>query len=129
MELTQAEALRAYAKMMNTLSVAPLEPLLADNFTYESQWVFSALNSKKEFLNYIKPKLQAIKGAGATAFAAMGMVHACGEYQPCVVMAQNSKSSLVGIVLARVVNNKLSRLDLCAVPPPESAERSGEYPA
>lgn len=127
MDLTQSEALHAYAKMMNTLSVAPLEPLLADDFTYESQWVFSALESKKAFLDYIKPKLQAIK-AGTKAFAEMGMVHAYGEHQPCVVLAQNSRSNLVGSVLARVVNNKLSRLDLCAVPRPESAERSGEYP-
>ena len=46
MELTQAEALRAYAKMMNTLDVSALEPLLADNFTYESQAVFTPLDSK-----------------------------------------------------------------------------------
>ena len=40
MELTQTDALRAYAKMMNTLRTEPLESLLAEDFTYESQTVF-----------------------------------------------------------------------------------------
>ena len=118
MELTQAEALRAYAKMMNTLDVSALEPLLADNFTYESQAVFTPLDSKQSFLDYIRPKLVTIKNAGATVFAEMGMVAAYGQRQPCV-----------GLVLARIAGGKLSRLDLCIVPQPQSAERSGEYPA
>ena len=128
MDLTKSEALRAYAKMMNTLSVTPLEPLLADNFTYESQTVFSALESKQAFLDYIRPKLETIQKAGATVFAEMGMVSAYGKHQPCVVLAQNTKDNLVGLVLASVSDSKLSRLDLCIVPPPQSAERSGEYP-
>ena len=128
MKLTQTEALRAYAKMMNTLNVSPLEPLLAENFTYESQMVFSALESKQEFLDYIQPKLQTIKSSGATVFAEMGTVDAYGQSLPCVVLAQNNKENLVGLVLARVLAGKLSRLDLCIVPPPQSAERSGEYP-
>ena len=51
MELTQTEALRAYAKMMNTLDVSALEPLLADNFTYESHAVFTPLDSQQSFLD------------------------------------------------------------------------------
>ncbi len=128
MELTQYEGLRAYAKMMNTLSIAPLEPLLADNFTYESQTVFSALESKQAFLDYIRLKLKTIQKTGATVFAELGTVSAYGKHQPCVVLAQNTQDHLVGLILARVSGNKLIRLDLCIVPPPQSAERSGEYP-
>lgn len=40
MSLTAEGALRAYATMMNTLDVSGLEPLLADDFHYASQWVF-----------------------------------------------------------------------------------------
>ena len=36
MPLTEEFALRAYARMMNTLNVDCLEPLLAEHFTYES---------------------------------------------------------------------------------------------
>ncbi len=101
MELTQAEALRAYAKMMNTLDVSALEPLLADNFTYESQAVFTPLDSKQSFLDYIRPKLVTIKNAGATVFAEMGMVAAYGQHQPCVVLAQTAETtSLVSSLLA-----------------------------
>jgi hypothetical protein len=35
--LSLHSALRAYARMMNTLCVDPLEPLLAAKFHYESQ--------------------------------------------------------------------------------------------
>ena len=43
MELTEAIALRAYASMMNTLNPDYLEPLLAEDFVYESQQVFRGI--------------------------------------------------------------------------------------
>ena len=128
MELTEVVALRAYAKMMNTLSAAPLEPLLADDFTYESQMVFQALESKQAFLEYIIPKLQTIHRSNATVYAEMGTVAAYGKNQPCVILAQNEKANLVALVLAKTQGSKLIRLDLCIVPPPQAAERNGEYP-
>jgi hypothetical protein len=127
-ELTEVDALRAYAKMMNTLSVEPLESLLADDFAYESQTVFQALESKQAFLEYIIPKLQTIRRLNATVYAEMGAVDAYGKYQPCVILAQNDKANLVALVLAKTHGSKLRRLDLCIVPPPQAAERSGEYP-
>lgn len=129
MELTQLEALRAYARALNTLTSDPLEPLLADNFVYESQNVLSALESKSEFLEYFRPKLETIAKSGSTAFAEMGTVSAYGKRQPCVVLAQGSKENLVGLAFAKISSGMLSRLDLCIVPPPQAAERTGEYPA
>lgn len=128
MKLTEFTALQAYARMMNTMSTESLEPLLAEDFVYESQNVFQALESKQEFLDYMVPKLKTIARAKATVYAEMGTVAAYGREQPCVILAQNEKNNLVGIVLAKVAGNKLKRLDLCVVPPPEAAERSGEYP-
>ena len=128
MALTKLEALRAYAMMINTLRVKSLEPLLADDFNYASQFVFEELTSKQAFLEYMRPKLETVANSRATVFAEMGTVSAYGKRQPCVVLAQNDKENLVGLVLARVTNDKLARLDLCIVPPPQSAERSGEYP-
>jgi hypothetical protein len=114
--------------MLNTLDPGLIEPILADDFAYESQMLLSALESKEEFLDYIQPKLETIRNSGTTVFAEMGTVFAYGKHQPCVVLAQNEKTNLVGLVLARVNGNKLTRLDLCIVPPPHSAERSGDYP-
>ncbi|MBU1647767.1 MAG: hypothetical protein KKF37_00240 [Proteobacteria bacterium] len=128
MPLTEKAALRAYAKMMNTLNTKHLEPLLADDFTYESQHVFQPLESKKAFLDYIRPKLITIQQAKATFFAEMGTVAAYGKNQSCVILAQNDKANLVGLVLAKVEGELLKRIDLCIVPAPQSAERSGEYP-
>lgn len=129
MPLTEEVALRAYARMMNTLDADCLAPLLDDEFVYESQRVFQALESKQAFLDYIRSKLETIQRAKANVFAEMGTVVAYrGKEQPCVIVAQHDKANLVGIVLAEVDGNKLKRLDLCIVPPPQEAERSGEYP-
>lgn len=126
--LTEEAALRAYAKMMNTLNAEYFAPLLADDFTYESQQVFQPLESKQAFLNYIYPKLKTIQQAGATVFAEMGTIVAYGKSQHCVILAQNEKSNLVGLVLAKTDGTFLKRLDLCIVPTPQAANRSGEYP-
>ena len=128
MKLTEFTALQAYARMMNTMNTELFEPLLAEDFVYESQNVFQALESKQEFLDYMVPKLKTIARAKATVYAEMGTVAAYGREQPCVILAQNEKNNLVGIVLAKVAGNKLKRIDLCVVPPAEAAERSGEYP-
>lgn len=128
MPLTEEVALHAYAKMMNTLDAEVLEPLLPDDFTFESQNVFQALESKQAFLDYMRQKLETVRKAKATVFAEMGTVAAYGRTQPCVVLAQNTKTNLVAFVLAAVDGEHLKRLDLCVVPSPQSAQRSGEYP-
>jgi len=125
--LTAEQALRAYATMMNTLDASQLEPLLADDFHYASQWVFAEIESKTAYLEYIVPKLEAIRKSGATAWAEMGTLDR--EFPgPCVVMAQGEKDNLVALVLVKVEDGKVKRLDLCGAPSPHSASRTGEYP-
>ena len=128
MSLTAEEALRAYATMMNTLDSSGLEQLLADDFHYASQWVFAEIESKSAYLEYIVPKLEAIRKSGAAAWAEMGWLDR--EFPgPCVVMAQGDKDNLLAVVLAKVEDGKTKRLDLCGAPSPHSARRTGEYPA
>lgn len=126
--LSEENALRAYAKMLNTLDIKYLEPLLSDDFIYESQHVFQPLESKDQFLDYIQKKLITIQKSKATVFAEMGTVAAYGKNQPCVILAQEYKENLVGLVLAKTKGSKLKRLDICVVPTPRAARRSGEYP-
>ena len=128
MQLTEAAALRAYARMMNTLNIEALEPILSDDLVYESQTVFQPLESKQAFLEYMTSKLQSISRANATVYAEMGNIAAYGSNQPCVILAQNDRTNLVAVVIAKVRENRLERLDLCVVPPPQAAERSAEYP-
>ena len=127
-EIAELEGLRAYAAMMNTLDASKIESFLTDDFVYESQSVLQPIESKQAFLDYIKPKLQTVYRANATVYAELGRIAAYGREQPCVVLAQNSRDNLVGFVVAKTESGKLKRLDLCIVPPPRTAERTGEYP-
>jgi len=43
-------------------------------------------------------------------------------------MAQGDKDNLLAVVLAKVEEGKIKRLDLCGAPSPHSAQRTGEYP-
>lgn len=128
MVLTAEVGLRAYAAMMNTLDVSKVEPLLADEFHYASQFVLCEIESRVDYLTYITHKLQTVTVSGNRVWAEMGWLDS-GYPGPCVVLAQGEKDALVGLVVAKVSDGKIERLDLCAVPTPQSARRSGEYPA
>jgi hypothetical protein len=120
-------ALRAYASMMNTLDFSKMEPLLSDDFHYASQMVLAEIVSKQEYLEYIKPKLEVVRASDAKVWAEMAMLtHSFPG--PCVVLAQGDKENLVALVLARVKGEQIERIDMCIVPTPQSAKRSGEYP-
>lgn len=120
-------ALRAYAEMMNVLDSTNLEPFLAPNFHYASQWVFAEITTKQDYLDYIRPKLEAIRHSGNRVWAEMAYLDR--EIPgPCVVIAQGEKDNLVALVLAEVTEGLISRLDMCGAPSPYSARRSMDYP-
>ena len=60
-QLTEKDALSIYAKMMHTLDSSEFESFLSEDFSYSSQKVLTDMNSKDEFIEYIKPKLEIIK--------------------------------------------------------------------
>lgn len=120
-------ALRAYASMMNTLDSSKLAPLLSDDFHYASQMVLAEIESKQEYLDYINPKLEVVRASGTKVWAELAMLtHSFPG--PCVVLAQGDKENLVALVLAKVKGDQIERIDMCIVPTPQSAKRSGEYP-
>lgn len=126
-ELSKMDALRAYAKMMHHLSADYLAPLLANDFHYASQWVFEEITSKQQYLDYIRPKLEAIKASGNRVWAELAELQTYPG-GPCLVMAQGDKSNTSATVLVEVSGSKIKRLDMCFVPSPQSARRTGEYP-
>lgn len=121
------EALRAYARMMNTLDPDCLAPLLADDLRYNSQWVFSEMRGKQEYLDYMKGKCETIAKLDSKPFAEIGELDQY-PFGHCVIMAQGDRDNLVATVLIEIENGLVSRLDMCAVPEPQSARRTGEYP-
>ena len=126
-ELSKADALRAYARMMHHLSVDYLAPLLAEDFHYASQWVFEEITSKQQYLDYIRPKLEAIKASGNRVWAELAELQAYPG-GPCLIMAQGDKDDISATVLLEISGSKIKRLDMCFVPSPRSARRTGEYP-
>ncbi len=104
--LTQEDALRAYAAMLNASDVSKLAPLLADDFHYASQTVLVEIESKADFVEYITAKLKTIQESGDRVWAEMGWLDhrfSC----PCVVVAQGDRDTLVATVLAEIQSGKV----------------------
>ncbi|MBI5439301.1 MAG: hypothetical protein HY936_10235 [Nitrosomonadales bacterium] len=128
MKLTEIDALRAYARMMNTLDTSHIEPLLDENFRYSSQWMIGEIPSKQEFLDYIKSELFSIKQSGGRVYAEIAIIQAWGHNE-CVVTAEGEKDNLAATVFAHVKNGKVGRIDMCNTPLPSETMRTGEYPS
>ena len=126
-QLTEKEALSIYAKMMHTLDSSEFESFLSEDSTYSSQKVLTDMNSKDEFIEYIRPKLETIKKTNSSVYAELGVCPAYG-HTDCLIMAQGDKSNLLGVAYASVDKGKISGISLCIVPTPDAATRSGIYP-
>ena len=125
--LTEKQALSIYARMLHTLDSSEFESFLSEDFSYSSQKVLTDMNSRKEFIEYIRAKLETIKESNSHVYAELGVCPAYG-HNDCLIMAQGDKSNLLGVAYASVDNGKIYSLALCVVPTPDSAERSGIYP-
>lgn len=128
MELTETDALRAYARMMNTLDVSHIEPLLDKKVRYASQWTMGEIPSKQEFLDYMKSQLLEIRQSGGRIYAEIARASAWGHNE-CVATAQGEKENLIATVFVTVMNEKIRRIDMCGTPHPSETMRSGEYPS
>jgi len=119
--------------MRNTLDASHLESLLADDFHFASQWSFEETTSRDEYLTFLERKHEAAAASEQHARAEMAVVKGypwlTGDHEcPCVILVKADKENLVATVLAEVQEAKIARLDLCFIPPPEAATRTGEYP-
>ena len=78
-QLTEKDALSIYAKMMHTLDSSEFESFLSEDFSYSSQKVLTDMNSKDEFIEYIRPKLETIKKTNSSVYAELGVCSAYGH--------------------------------------------------
>ena len=127
LKITEKEALSIYAKMLHTLDSSEFESFLSEDFSYSSQKVLSDMNSKDEFIEYIRPKLEIIKKSKNTVYAELGICPAYG-HNDCLIMAQEDKFNLLGVAYASVNEGKIISVYLCDVPTPDSADCIGIYP-
>ena len=113
---------------MNTLDYVALEPWLADDFHYASQWVFEEITSKAAYEAYIIPKLEAIGRSGSRVWSEMASTGVF-DAGPCVVLAQGEKGNLQATLLVTMRDNKIARMDLCCIPSPQECKLTGEIPS
>ena len=78
-QITEKDALSIYAKMMHTLDSSEFESFLSEDFSYSSQKVLTDMNSKDEFIEYIRPKLETIKKTNSSVYAELGVCPAYGH--------------------------------------------------
>ncbi len=114
--------------MVNTGDVHRLAPLLDPQFSYESQMVLSSLD-RDGYIDYMRQKLVVFRESGAPVFAEMGRITAYGGDRPCVIIAQPTPDTPIGLFFAQVDDGRLLRLDMCLVPHASLAVRSGDYPS
>ena len=119
MGLAEIDALRAYARMINTLDMSPIEPLQDEDVHYASQWMVGEVPSKWEFLGYMNSHLLEIKRSGTRAWG----------HNECVATAQSEKENLIATVFITLRNGRIRRIDMCGTPHPSETMRSGEYPS
>ena len=138
MPTNQLDIIKQIATAYNRLDYTLFEPYLADNFVYESQMVLVPLNSKENFIAYIKAKFKAIQETNAIVFAEIGYIGLkrqtgnvkllIQENTPCIIIAQGNKESKVSILLIEMKDGLVTRMDMCTnVPHWSAAKRTNEY--
>lgn len=112
---------------MNCLDSSHLEPFLADNVTYTSQWVMDDMEGKGAYLDYIRPKLNIIRKSGERVWAEIGLVGGDSN-KPCVLLAQGAADNFKATLLITTERDKIRRMVICLIPTPSECLRTGEIP-
>ncbi len=128
----ETEILRQLAKSWNNLDTSFIEQVLAEDFIYESQWVLTPIEGKKFFLSYLHSKFQAIKSAmqkePITVTAELAL-HPAIQNKSCIVLTQITDEEIRQVLLLiKMKNEKIKRIDVCFIPHPTEAGLIGEFP-
>lgn len=124
--MNEIELLIKYAKAWIHLDVSYLEDALADDFEYESQWVFDVIRGKRNYMDYLSGKFETIKSTlWSIPTVELGYFRwAYGRRDvPCLVLTQEErKASLI----IKTENGKISRADMVGVPSAHKAVLFGD---
>jgi hypothetical protein len=128
----ETEPLKRLAKSWNNLDTSFIKHDLADNFTYESQWVLTPIEGSQTFLQYLESKFQAIKSAmqkeTMTVTAELAL-HPAMQLKPIIVLTQITSEGIRQVsLLIKMEHEKIKRIDVCFIPDPTEAELTGEFP-
>lgn len=115
-----------YAKAWKKLDVSYLEDILADDFQYESQWVFDVMEGKDNYMDYLKGKFKTIlQSPDSIPTVEVGYFpYAYGEQnKPCIVLTQREKKVSI---LIKTESGKVKRADMVGVPSAHTAVLFGD---
>lgn len=127
MALSEYDAIKAYARMMNTRNLEHFEPLIADDIELNSQVQSEPVQGKQGFLDYLVNNLEKIAD-DAQVWAEIGAIHKSGRTRPCAVLSQYSRENMVASATVEIKDDKVKRLNLFFIPAPEEAKRTGDFP-
>ena len=127
MVLTEYDAVKAYARMMNTRELAHFEPYMAEDIELKSQVQAEPVQGKQAFLDHLAKNLEKVAD-DAPVWAELGEIHKTGRTRPCAVLSQYSRENMVASATVEIEGGKVKRPNLFFIPSPEEAKRSGEFP-
>ena len=131
--MTEEGLIKELAKAWNNLNVSFIENLLVDDFRYASQWVLEEMKGKDNYINFISTKFQNISESmaqkGDKIIAEIGYFTQGFPNKPCIILTQisgNEKRSTT--LLIETDNGLIKRIDMCAIPAPETVKLTGLIP-
>ncbi|TJY35899.1 nuclear transport factor 2-like protein [Pontimicrobium aquaticum] len=126
--MTNKDLATEYAKAFNNLDIAYIEEHLAEDFKYTSQKVFSQMESKAEYLDYLKGKFSTLKKSQTKLIARMGLFR--GESCFALYQIDLSKKSKTetATLLMEYENGKIKSACMCMIPSISEIELLDELP-
>lgn len=115
----------------NTLDATAFANWLDEDSVWESQAVMSAMTGKTTIMEYLDGKLATIRGISdwKRPLAVLASING----QACLAIYQGpvfvgDRHVPVGLFMVQNDNDTLKRVDVCVLPPPETAAVSTDYP-
>jgi hypothetical protein len=137
--MNKMKLLLELAKAYNNLDYSLLHSIVSDDIVYESQDVFSALVGREKVFKYLEAKFLTVRNSALPVYAEMsfldnepsaGIYAKTKENHPCIILSQGTKENKIALVLVKVSESRIRRIDVCTVFPHFSeAAPTGFYPS
>jgi hypothetical protein len=131
-ELTEEDAVFAFAKAWNRLEPDGFVALLAPDARYASQWVFEEIVGADAIQAYLTGKMQtvrayAVNDPNSRVRVEIGCTAHGDGGRPCAFMTKGQDNAVQAAVVFEICDGKVSRYDLC-IPQIVGAVRTGIFP-
>ena len=131
-ELTEEDAVFAFAKAWNRLEPDGFVALLAPDARYASQWVFEEIVGADVIQAYLTGKMQtvrayAVNDPNSRVWVEIGRTAHGDGGRPCAFMTQGQGNAVQAAAVFEVRDGQVARYNLC-IPQILGAVRTGVFP-